>query len=149
MDITVEVMLPPRGATDYTTSGNANWPLLAIIAVYPLKTIPVVGMPVTGYMHVTGVPEHPSWTAMGLTQEQVFKGINQTLSDALTDPETGAFLSRRNWTGTPTGIPANLRSRFLTDRQITLTWTQFRNFIRNASGGALTADHFDFTGMSL
>jgi hypothetical protein len=145
MDITVEVMLPPRGATDYAQSGNVTWPLLGIVAVYPRRTFEVIALPVTGYLHVNGVPEHPSWTLRGLTQAQLFQGLNMVLTDAVTDAE-GNLITRRNWTGQPTGIPNNLRSALLANRQVTLTWNQFRNLMRNfGEARALTGEDFDFT----
>jgi hypothetical protein len=46
MDITVEVMLPPRGATTFAESAHPKWRVLAIGAIYIGKTPPaVVGMP--------------------------------------------------------------------------------------------------------
>jgi hypothetical protein len=145
MDLTVEVMLPPRGAADYSASGNVTWPLLGIVAVYPRKTVAVVNLPVTGYLHVSGVPEHASWT--GLTQEQLFQGLNAVLTDSILDAE-GNLVTRRNWTGQPTGIPNNLRDDLLEDRQVNLTWNQFRNLMRNfGEARSLTAEDFNFTGV--
>jgi hypothetical protein len=128
MDLTVEVMLPPRGANDYTQSANERYRVLAPVAVYPLKTVATVGMQRTGYVHVTGVPERPSWA--NLTTEQLMKKLNARLCDIWTNAD-GTMKERRMWAGIASAIPANARNRLLTDRQITVTWTAFKNVLQN------------------
>lgn len=182
MDLTIEVMLPPRGANDYTQSANERYRVLAPIAVYPLKTVATVGMPRTGYVHVTGIPDRPAWA--NLTQERIIARISKVLCEEWHNPSwepettylTGALMKpiskngfryrvilpgisgseqpiwpalsgatvidgsvtwateineRRRWAGVASGIPANARNRLLNDRQITVTWTQFKNVLRH------------------
>ena len=129
MDITVEVMLPPRGAGNYSTSANPRYRVLMPVHVYvPMKEIDTVAMPRTGYVHVTGVPTRPGWGA--LTNEEVERRINQRLCDRLLDQD-GNELERSKWAGVAASIPANARNRLLNDRQITVTWTAFKNVMQN------------------
>jgi hypothetical protein len=128
MDMTVEVMLPPRGASDYTQSANPRYRVLAPVAVYPLKTVATVGMQRTGYVHVTGVPERPAWA--NLTQEQLMAKLNGKLCQVWENVD-GTLRERRIWAGIASQIPANARNRLLNDRQITVTWTAFKNVLQN------------------
>ncbi len=123
MDLTVEVMLPQRGAANYSTSANPRYRVLAPVAVYQRKTVTEIGMPRTGYVHVTGVPERPSWS--GLTTEQIMRRLNGRLCEIWDDAE-GNMVERRKWAGVAAAIPTNARNRLLQDRQITVTWTQFK-----------------------
>lgn len=128
MDLTVEVMLPPRGASDYSTSANPKWRVLAPVAVYPLKTVDVVGMPNTGYVHVTGVPERPAWE--NLTTDELMQRLSSKLCDVW-EGAAGEMVERRKWAGLASAVPASARNRLLQDRQITVTWTQFKNVMRH------------------
>jgi hypothetical protein len=67
MDISIEIMLPTRGSGDFSEAGNARYPMLGIVAVYDhLKTTDNVGMPRTGYVHVTDGPTARSGRGRGL-----------------------------------------------------------------------------------
>jgi hypothetical protein len=57
MDLTVCVMLPPRGDTTFERSAHSKIPVLAPVCIYPLQEIKEVTAPRTGYIHVTGCPE--------------------------------------------------------------------------------------------
>lgn len=137
MDLTIEVMLPPRGATDFHTSAHPRWRVLAIVAVYPLKTVDVVGMPRTGYIHVTGVPMPPAWS--GLSEDEVKLRINAKLA-AVWEAENGSEIERRLWCGLASMLSTKLRNDLLTDRQITVTWTQAKGAIRNVRDNRALAD---------
>ena len=129
MDITVEVMLPPRGAANYSTSANPRFRVLMPVHVYvPMKVVSEIGMPRTGYVHVTGVPERPAWAA--LTSEQIEQRINQRLCRLIEDA-SGNVVERSAWAGVSASIQANARNRLLADRQITVTWTAFKNVLQN------------------
>jgi hypothetical protein len=128
MDLTVEVMLPPRGASNYDASANPRYRVLAPVAVYPLKTVAEIGMQRTGYVHVTGVPERPAWA--NLTTEQLMAKLNGKLCDIWHDAQ-GNLVERRKWAGLASAIPANARNRLLQDRQITVTWTAFKNVMQH------------------
>lgn len=113
MDITIEIMLPVRNASDVTIPGNPTYPLLGIVAVYDqLKVTNTVGMPVTGYVHVTGVPD-AGFDKLKALLERV--GVS----------------SKRAWAGVASRVPAGARNNLLTNRQITVTWTAFKGFLRN------------------
>lgn len=128
MDVTIEVMLPARGAADPSQPANPKYRLLAIVAVYPMKTVPVVGMPCTGYVHVTGVPERPGWA--GLTSEEVMRRINARLCKEWEDANR-VMVERREWCGIASLVPAGARQTLIAERQITVTWAQFKNFVQN------------------
>jgi hypothetical protein len=128
MDLTVEVMLPPRGATDFTQSANERYRVLAPVAVYPLKTPASVGLQRTGFVHVTGVPVRASWA--NLTTEQIMQRVNARLCEVWENAD-GTFRERRKWAGIAATIPQGTRNRLLSERQITVTWTQFKNFLQN------------------
>jgi hypothetical protein len=113
VDITICVMLPPRGSSDFTEAGNANYPMLGVVAVYPyMDETAEIAAPRTGSVHVTGVPDDKF----------------ERIKDVLTRSDAGF---KRVWAGVASRIPANARNRLATDRKITVTWTQFRNFLQN------------------
>jgi hypothetical protein len=128
MDLTVEVMLPPRGASDYTVSANPKWLVLAPVAVYPLKTVDVVGMPNTGYIHVTGIPEPDTWAS--LTTEQLMIKLNNVLCQLLEDAQ-GEIVQRRQWQGLSSSMSPPVRNKLLSDRQVTMSWNQFKSLMRH------------------
>jgi hypothetical protein len=113
VDITICVMLPPRGSSDFTEAGNANYPMLGVVAVYPyMDETAEIAAPRTGSVHVTGVPDDKF----------------ARIKDVLTRGDVGF---KRVWAGVASRIPVNARNRLATDRKITVTWTQFRNFLQN------------------
>jgi hypothetical protein len=133
VDLTIEVMLPPRGATDYSQEFHGSYRVLTIVAVYPMKDVPVVGMPRTGYVHVTGVPTPAGWSA--LTNEEIQRRLNSRLCRGRLNGE------RRCWGGIAAAIPAGARNALRIDRQVTVTWTQFKNFLQQLDEArALTDD---------
>jgi hypothetical protein len=107
-------MLPTRGSSDFTEAGNANYPMLGIVGVFPylLADDVVIGAPRTGYVGVTGVPDDKF----------------ERIKEVLTRDDVGF---KRVWAGVASRIPVNARNRLVADRRITVTWTQFRNFIQN------------------
>ena len=125
MDLTVEVMLPSRGAADFSTSANPKYRVLAPVAVYWRKDAPVVGMPRTGYIHVNDVPMPQAWA--DLTADEVMARINARLC-AFWSEELG---ERRLWCGDASLIGAAARNNLRTERQITVGWTAFKNVLRN------------------
>ena len=133
MDITVEVMLPPRGAADYAESAHPKWRVLSVVDVYyPMKAVDVVGMPRTGYVHVTDAPMPAAW--QGWDNEQ----INQRLSAILTRAWEG--VEKREWAALAASIPLAARNNLRINRQITVTWTQFKAALRNMRTSAQLAD---------
>jgi hypothetical protein len=125
MDITIEVMLPPRGAGDYSESAHPKWRVLSVVDVhYPMRVTDVIGMPRTGYVHVTGVPFMVTWATK--TEDQ----LRQKLSEVFTREWEG--VEKREWAiAAPASIPIGARNTLRTQRQITVTWTQLRAYLRN------------------
>lgn len=128
MDLTVEVMLPPRGAADYSQSAHPKWRVLSLVAVYPLRTVEVVGMPRTGYIHVTGIPTPPGWAALSMAE--ILQRINRILATAV-ENELGEAVEKRRWAGVASAMPAVIARKLLEDRQVTVTWSQFKGAVRN------------------
>ncbi len=123
MDITVCVMLPPRGASDYTTSAHSKWRVLEPVSV-SLKgdTAQEITALRTGYIHVINVPMQPDWA--GLSDEETVKVIASSICAVGTT-------TKKAWAGRSSMLPAPLRTDLLVDRQITLTWGQFKAFLQN------------------
>jgi hypothetical protein len=115
MDITIEVMLPPRGATDFSASANPKYRVLSPVAVYARKTLDTVTMPCTGYVHVTAVPGDYSLV---------------DLSAKLCAPHQEAQ-ERRVWALDAAIIPGVIKASLLQNRQVTITWAQFKVFMQN------------------
>jgi hypothetical protein len=115
MDITVCVMLPPRGATDYTTSAHPKWRVLEPVSVTVTgDTSQPITAQRTGYIHVNNVPQ----TQLGVVAGRL---CNQ------------GEIHKKEWCGDSTMLPPPMRSQLLLDRQITLTWGQFKAFFSNGS----------------
>lgn len=129
-------MLPPRGAADYSESAHPKWRVLAPVAVYTLRQPAVIGMPRTGYIHVTGVPIPPAWS--GLTEEEIVAKLNAKLC-AVYDDGARNVIEKRIWCGDHLLIPLVARNALRVNRQITVTWTQFKAALKHrVSGLALT-----------
>ena len=138
MDLTICVMLPPRGASDYSVAANPKYRVLAPVAVYFMgDTSQPVAAECTGYIHVTGVPTPAGWAS--LTSEEVRARLNAILC-RIWENVDGSQRERRLWGGVATSIPQAKRNALLTDRQISVTWTQFKNAIQNLSTSQNLAD---------
>lgn len=112
---TIEVMLPPRGAGDWSQAKIGSWRVGTVVAAYAHKgSLPAVGMPRTGYVHVTGIPDtiRPVRAREVLTRLWTDAGGNQ--------------VERRVWRVDPSAVPAAARDTLRINRQITVTWTQFK-----------------------
>jgi hypothetical protein len=113
VDITIEVMLPERGSSDFTQPGHNRYPMLGIVAVYDhMKITDSVGMPRTGYIHVTGVPDAR------------FARLKEVI-------EARGVGSKRAWSVLDSRISAQAKASLVADRQISVGWAQFRNLLRN------------------
>jgi hypothetical protein len=132
MDITVEVMLPPRGGSDWGVSANAKWRVLTPVAIYTLRQPAVVGMPNTGYIHVTGIPKPVAWD--NWTDEQIISRLNSKLCSLHLDNDRN-MIERRAWAADHLVIPAAARNALLTNRQITVTWLQFKAALKHRVSG--------------
>ena len=84
-----------------------------------------VGMPRTGYIHVIDVPDTIS-----------FKRVRRVVTNAyrvwaLPEVNPRRIKKRRRlFRLRPSLVPAAARNRLLADREITVTFTQFKNFVR-------------------
>ena len=139
MDITVEVMLPPRGAPDYSTSAHSKWRVLSLVGVHiPRLNPPSVNLPNTGYVHVTDVPTRPGWAA--LTNEEIERRINARLCRMELLGPLHQIVERRRFAGIASLIPAGAANNLRTNRQITVTWTQFKAVIQDIIDARQLAD---------
>ena len=125
MDLTVEVMLPPRGDVDFARGQNGRYRVLAAVAVYPLKTTAVVGMQRSGYLHVTGVPVVDKGGG-----ERTLAHLNRVLCEPWTRAD-GSLRERRKWCGVPAALPARVVSTLLESRQATVAWAEFKALFRH------------------
>jgi hypothetical protein len=117
VDITIEVMLPARGGS-WSDDGHNHYPMLGVVGVYDhMKVTDTVGMPRTGYVHVTGLPD------------EKFETIRARLEESNEGADEKIW--KRRWAGVVSRIPFMALNRLMTDRQITVTWTQFRGFLQN------------------
>jgi hypothetical protein len=141
MDMTVEVMLPPRGSGfGFELERNGRYMVLMPVAVYSRRNLAVVNMPHTGYIHVTGVPDRISVQKANQVLCQLHEQELLIGEEPLTQ-----IIERRKWRADATTMPAALRNQFLANRQITVTFTQFRNAMKNLieANRNLTEEDFD------
>lgn len=146
MDITICVMLPTRGATDYSSSSHPKWRVLEPVAVMPMgDTSQQIGAPRTGYIHVLGIPGRSSLRG---SKEHVIAQIGSKLCAQNEENVAGGTepisvkKTKRLWDAS--GLSAEQRAALLVDRQITLTWAQFKNALRHSrESRALTDTDLD------
>jgi hypothetical protein len=142
MDLTLEVMLPPRGALDYSASAHPKWLVLAIVAAYyPAKVLSEITMERTGYIQVTGIPELPG--AAGLSAEEIQRRVCHRVTVPWYEADGKTVREKRIWCGDAVigaiAFPAAFNA-LRTDRQLTITWAQLKAFLRNRSTGLLMVD---------
>jgi len=134
-------MLPARGAADYSQSAHPKWRVLAIVTVYyPVKATPVIGMQRTGYVHVTGIPMPAGWAVLTANEIQARLARRLTKRYAADDDPRTPELEKRLWCGDATLIAAGARNTLRTERQITVTWAQFKNAMRRRDTNAAMTD---------
>lgn len=151
MDLTIEVMLPARGAVDFSTACNPTYRVLAPIAVYPRKNAAQVLMTCTGYLHCANVPEHPSWPAEWTLIDKIIF-INSVLAKAwdeelfVANDRTERRVEKRQWSGNANALNTPDRRTLLQDRQLVITWNQCKNLFRdNKRNAGLTEADFLYT----
>lgn len=144
MDLTFEVMLPPRGTTDWSVSCNPEFRILSPICVYPRMTATVIGMRCTGYIHCADVPEHPSWPQSWTVEDKV-AFMNQVLARAWED-DTFNMVEQRQWGGDANVLSNPQRNALLNNRQVVLPWNTLRNLWQDKKNNrGLTTDDFIYT----
>lgn len=107
MDLTISVMLPPRGDSTYTRSANTKFSVLSPIAVYEREPTKVITNPVLGYLRVTGCPVKSA----------------AELAERICSSEEQDF--KRVWQADTSLLPERVRDALLRDRRATLTWEEF------------------------
>lgn len=123
MDITIEVMPPPRNAADFTDGEVVNgYDVGWVVTVYDhLNVVDTVAMPSTGYLHVTGVPDDKF--------EQI-KAVLESPWLVVGALDLGVFKERK-WRVDPSKLTQALRRELIDQRQATVTWMQLRDFFVN------------------
>lgn len=95
----------------------------------------VISSPKFVFVHVRGVPDRP------------LAAVKERLLDS--DMEIGTFegervvigyYRRKRFNAVLADIPTNIRNRLQSDRQITVTWTQVKNYIKNLRANAQLSD---------
>lgn len=119
MDLTICVMLPPKGDADYARSAHSKMPVLAPVCVYPRHDIKEVTAPRTGYIHVSDCPvKDPRELAEKLCmvdEREVLAG-----KERLTQT-----LAKRAYEADVSQLPAKVQAVLLSERQCSLTWAEF------------------------
>lgn len=131
MNISIEVMLPDRNGGTFTDGPYRGWELLSVVKVYPrlmggatadandvITPGPNPAMERTGYIHMSGVPI-----------ARYFQ-IERVLERKWLDQD-GALVRQCLWGCVPTSVPLAIRNALRTNRQVAITWLQFRNFLLN------------------
>ena len=140
-DISLEVMIDP--ATAPPDREAMNYRRGEVVAGYPTSRVAEwngteykanggVGMPRTGYIHVRDVPAN---VAPKLRQV-----LTRDMYEIEGDGVTIKKLRRRLWRFVPSDIPANVMNRLLNDREITVTFTQLKNYVRKRLISAVVPD---------
>jgi hypothetical protein len=130
LNISIEVMLPTRGGT-FNDDGWNGFPMLGIVKVYPrlmggavaddqgnVTLGPEPNMPRTGYIHLTGVPIERFFQIQRVLERKWLDG-------------NGALIKQSLWGGVAASMPLAARTALRVNRQIVVTWLQFRNFLLN------------------
>lgn len=96
----------------------------------------VISSPKFVFVHVRGVPDRP------------LDVVRDKLLDS--DVEIGTFTEgqraiigyyrRKRFNAVLSSIPTNIRNRLQSDRQITVTWTQVKSYIKNLRANAQLSD---------
>lgn len=119
MDLTVCVMLPPRGDTTYDRSAHSKMPVLAPVCVYPRQDIAEVTAPRTGYIHVTGCPvKSPQELAEKLC-------VPDERAVFVSDERVTQTVAKRIYEADISTLPAKVQAVLLAERQCSLSWEEF------------------------
>ena len=136
VDYCVEISL------GHPAANGASWSLGDFVAIYPAaqigtfdgteyipKNIPVA-MPMTGWVFIMGAPVK----SLDL--------LNSRLCRALVDTTFGppVITKKRKWYASISTIPIVIKNRLETNRYVTVTWAQVKNYIRNRFDESLLTD---------
>lgn len=125
MDLTVAVMLPPKGDATYSRSAHTKMPVLAPVAVYERAPVATIRNPVLGYLRVTDCPVR---SARELAEKICVPDERETVIGQETTRTTEA---KRLYEADAALLPAKITATLLADRQATLTWAEFSAMYAN------------------
>lgn len=114
MNITIQTMIPPRGAIDYSAEKVGKLRYLCVGAIYPEQVIDVVHSQRTGFVHVTG-----------LDRDLDIQALKEKLETRWEDTETKEMVEKREWTMDQSVFTSKELDTLITDRQITIDATRF------------------------
>lgn len=130
MDITLMVMLPPRGATSIDEgAGNSNYRIGSIIQVLPYQGTGVVSSQVTGFLHVTGAPND-------LNLPKIKSELESQWEDLDVDGRPTAVQSKRAWIIPPSILTGPEKLAIVANRQLTITAARFAAGVRKKAQAA-------------
>lgn len=146
-NVTLEIMLPPRGsddfASEYTLRGEqkagsaltareklAAYRIGSVVSIRPYRVPERVDLPRTGFVHVTGIPDavRPGKLVRALTE--LWPGVSDRLP----------HVERRKWGASLASVPLAMRRRLRDDRQIEITWEQAKGFYRRLTDNHAPTD---------
>lgn len=83
-----------------------------------------------GFIHITGVP-----TTVSKVRQLIKGGLHkkQTVTDDVTGLQRNvdvATLRKHKWRINPADVPLAARNKLIAQREITITWTQAKNFLK-------------------
>lgn len=95
----------------------------------------VISSPKFVFVHVRGVPDRP----MAIVKERL---LTWDVEVGTFDGEVSVigYYRRRRFSAVLANIPTNVRNRLQSDRQITVTWTQVKNYVKNLRANAALSD---------
>lgn len=91
------------------------------------------------FVHVRGVPDRPLERVKLLLCGRDVEIGSIPGPDGL-EPAIVGYYRRRRWGVVVSDIPAAIRNRLQSYRQITVTWTQVKNYLKNVRANTLITD---------
>lgn len=125
MDLTIAVMLPPKGDATYSRSAHSKMPVLAPVAVYERAPVAKITNPVLGYLRVTGCPVR---SAKELAEKITVPDERETV---VGQEIARTVEAKRLYEADTALLPSKITSTLLSERQATITWTEFSGMYAN------------------
>lgn len=125
MDLTVAVMLPPKGDATYARSAHTKMPVLAPVAVYERVPVTTIRNPVLGYLRVTGCPVR---SARELAEQICIPDERELF---IAQEPMIQMAAKRLYEADAALLPSKITATLLSKRQATLTWTEFAAMYAN------------------
>lgn len=125
IDLTITVMLPPRGHSNFGKSAHPKWRVLDIISTHEyIRGDEAIGAQRTGVIHVMGCPFH--------SHEEANVVLTLPLVSTV---EVDPVFEKRRYVGTHTLLTDQQRTELLSQRKTTMTWTEFERIYRHVESG--------------